>query len=66
MTTPDRKITIPATIIKPLNLEIETAISLEKFKEQMQLDGKAEERFLFCLNLFEFSVNKVNGGAERI
>jgi len=63
MTTPVRNFTIPVMVS---NLEIETAISLEKFKEQMQLDGKAEERFLFCLNLFEFSVNKVNGGAERI
>ncbi len=44
MTTPVRNFTIPVMVS---NLEIETALSLEKFKEQMQLDGKAEETTIF-------------------
>jgi integrase/recombinase XerD len=45
MTTPNGISATPTRIFQPLelNLEIETALILEKFKEQLKLDGKAEE-----------------------
>ncbi len=45
MTTPDRISATPTRIFKhlELHLEIETTLLLEKFKEQLKLDGKAEE-----------------------
>jgi integrase len=45
MTTPNVISATPTKIFQPieLNLEIETALILEKFKEQLKLDDKAEE-----------------------
>jgi integrase len=45
MTIPDRISATPTRIFQPLelNLEIETVLLLEKFKDQLRLDGKAEE-----------------------
>jgi hypothetical protein len=47
MTIPDRNSATPTRIFQPLelNLEIETALLLEKFKEQLKLDGKAVIKF---------------------
>jgi hypothetical protein len=62
MTIPDRNSATPTRIFQPLelNLEIETTLLLEKFKEQLKLDGKAEETIRSRMHLLNQVARIVN------